>query len=93
MLDIVTFNLCLPLSLVVGVNVAHDTPLDRQQLFVIIATSIVMLFLSVAFSFLVQYVGALNKRVSAVTHANLNLLNGMHEGLLIASPGDDRSPI
>ena len=35
----------------------------------------------------------LNKRLSGLTQSNLNLLNGMHEGLLIVSPADQDNPI
>ena len=93
LVDIVMTNLCFPLSIVVGAYIALNKPLDREAVFLIIFTSIVMFLLTMSFSFLVHYVSALNKRILTVTQSNLSLLNSMHEGLLIASPGDDRNPI
>lgn len=67
LVDIVITNLCFPLSLVVGVYIAHNKPLDREAVFLIIFTSIVMFILTMSFSFLVHYISALNKRILTVT--------------------------
>ena len=54
---------------------------------------IVVLLTQLAFNMIIHYVSGLNKRLSGLTQSNLNLLNGMHEGLLIVSPADPDNPI
>lgn len=54
---------------------------------------IVVLATQLAFNMIIHYVSGLNKRLSGLTQSNLNLLNGMHEGLLIVSPADQDNPI
>ena len=89
--DIVMINVIFPINLILGQNLAHDVPV-RSPVSVTIYCLVVFLT-QLAFNMIIHYVSGLNKRLSSVTQSNLNLLNGMHEGLLIVSPADGDVPM
>ena len=83
--EIIIAVINLVLNLIVGMNVVYVRPLTQETLIVYMVLTILSMLNASIFNMLLAYLGEVKNKLHFSNLSNINLLNGMHEGLLILS--------
>ena len=83
--EIIIAGIVLALNLFVGLNVAYERPLSFQVGTIYIFLTFLCMLNATLVNIVLIYIGEVKKKLTVSNSSNINLLNGMHEGLLILS--------
>ena len=84
-------NICI--NIIVGYNVAYSRPITYNIIFMCIVLVLGSLMIYTLFNILLIKIGEVNRRLKESSAQHANLLNGMHEGLIILSNATKDSPL
>ena len=68
-----------------GLNIVYNRPLTNEYIGMYTLATLIYLLVSTAWSMLVIFISELCQRLQVAEQSSINLLNGMHEGILILS--------
>ena len=72
-------------NILIGRRIAYMKPITHDDVFVCVCVFIGYLTSMTLFNMFLIKIGKVNRNLKAMTNQYVNLLNGMHEGLLILS--------
>ena len=84
-LDGVINTIFLGFSLFIGLKIAYARPLDLESATLYLMYILISITGSVFCNVILNFIGEITNELKMVNKSNINLLNGMHEGLLILS--------
>jgi len=90
-IDIVFQTVSFATSLFLG-DVAYARPFDTKKVYLYVFLVACCIVFSTQFNMLVHYISNLNTRIRLVNEAHINVMNKMHEGVLILSESTAHKP-
>lgn len=84
-LDVFVLVIRLSLQMFVGINLVYNRPLTASTITLYTFTISVSFFTTICFNILLNFISEIFLKLKSTEKSSVNLLNGMHEGLLILS--------
>ena len=83
--EIILLTLNGAFRMFMGLNIVYSRPLTEQEIGLYLLTSLVLIFVCTLGNMMLIFVSELYQRLEVAEQSSINLLNGMHEGILILS--------
>ena len=71
---------------------AYARPLTHNVIIMYVFLTFMILVVATMMNMIYRYIGDVNRKLHSAYESNVNLLNGMHEGLLILSQSTPNKP-
>ena len=83
--DVFTSAIGLGFQMFMGINLVYKRPLTTSTIYFYVFTILAAGFGAILFNMVTIFISEMFKKLKSSEKASVNLLNGMHEGLLILS--------
>ena len=91
-MDVIVYTIATGFRFFMGLNVVYARPLRPEDVSLYIITTVVILVASTLGNVAVIFISEVYLRLQVAERSSVNLLNGMHEGILILSHATSEKP-